>query len=244
MQGVVPGMAPCCFEYAPRYNPQDWEQYEHFDENPVKLAREQPVSTFSIDVDTGSYANVRRFLNEGSCRRKDAVRVEEMHQLLRLRLPGPRAGRARSRPTGAGAGALESGHPAAPDRHQRLRGASGTTAAGEPGVPHRRVRARCSRPTSCRCSRTPMRLLTRQLRARDRVSMVVYAGGGRRGPAADARRPPGRDPRCSGPTRSGREHQRRGRHPARLRSRPPGLHQGRHQSRAARAPTATSMSGR
>ena len=38
--------------------PLDRENYEHLDENPVKLVSEHPVSTFSIDVDTGSYSNI------------------------------------------------------------------------------------------------------------------------------------------------------------------------------------------
>jgi Ca-activated chloride channel family protein len=58
--------------------PLNRENYAHFDDNPVKRAAEQPVSTFSIDVDTGAYANVRRFLNQGSLPVQDAVRVEEM----------------------------------------------------------------------------------------------------------------------------------------------------------------------
>ena len=58
--------------------PTDREQYAHQEDNPVKRTAEQPVSTFSIDVDTGSYANVRRFLNEGRLPPRDAVRVEEL----------------------------------------------------------------------------------------------------------------------------------------------------------------------
>lgn len=54
------------------------EKYQHIKDNPVHLTSEQPVSTFSIDVDTGSYANVRRYLNGGSLPPQDAVRVEEM----------------------------------------------------------------------------------------------------------------------------------------------------------------------
>jgi Ca-activated chloride channel family protein len=46
--------------------------------NPVKLTREEPVSTFSIDVDTASYSFVRRMINQGQLPPKDAVRVEEM----------------------------------------------------------------------------------------------------------------------------------------------------------------------
>lgn len=53
-------------------------RYEHYDDNPVKQVSEQPLATFSLDVDTGSYANVRRFLNEGIYPPEDAVRVEEM----------------------------------------------------------------------------------------------------------------------------------------------------------------------
>jgi Ca-activated chloride channel family protein len=58
--------------------PTNTEKYQHLDDNPVHRATEQPVSTFSIDVDTGAYANVRRFLNEGQLPPQDAVRVEEM----------------------------------------------------------------------------------------------------------------------------------------------------------------------
>jgi Ca-activated chloride channel family protein len=55
----------------------DTEHYAHRDTNPVQLAAEQPVSTFSIDVDTGSYTNVRRILNAGQLPPADAVRAEE-----------------------------------------------------------------------------------------------------------------------------------------------------------------------
>jgi Ca-activated chloride channel family protein len=54
------------------------EQYQHFEDNPVHLAAEQPVSTFSVDVDTGAYANVRRLLNAGQLPPTDAVRIEEL----------------------------------------------------------------------------------------------------------------------------------------------------------------------
>ena len=42
------------------------DRYRGVDDNPVKLVAEEPLSTFSIDVDTASYANVRRFLADGA----------------------------------------------------------------------------------------------------------------------------------------------------------------------------------
>ena len=54
------------------------EKYGEISTNPVREVAKEPVSTFSIDVDTGSYANVRRFLTQGSLPPVDAVRVEEL----------------------------------------------------------------------------------------------------------------------------------------------------------------------
>ena len=54
------------------------DKFEDFEENPIKLVAQEPVSTFSIDVDTSSYAFVRNQLNAGVLPQKDAVRVEEM----------------------------------------------------------------------------------------------------------------------------------------------------------------------
>ncbi|BAT44355.1 VWA domain-containing protein [Escherichia albertii] len=53
-------------------------RYQQFDDNLVKQVAQNPLATFSLDVDTGSYANVRRFLNQGQLPPPDAVRVEEM----------------------------------------------------------------------------------------------------------------------------------------------------------------------
>ncbi|WP_349324182.1 vWA domain-containing protein [Escherichia albertii] len=53
-------------------------RYQQFDDNPVKQVAQNPLATFSLDVDTGSYANVRRFLNQGQLPPPDAMRVEEM----------------------------------------------------------------------------------------------------------------------------------------------------------------------
>jgi len=58
--------------------PFDTEAYDAISENPFRRAADEPVSTFAVDVDTASYSNVRRFLNEGGMPPPGAVRIEEM----------------------------------------------------------------------------------------------------------------------------------------------------------------------
>src|SRR5262245_29134017 len=54
------------------------EAYDRIVDNAFLNAAQSPLSTFSIDVDTASYSNVRRFLQQGQLPPKDAVRIEEM----------------------------------------------------------------------------------------------------------------------------------------------------------------------
>ena len=54
------------------------EAYDRIDDNRWTSPGHKPLSTFSIDVDTASYSNVRRFLNQGRLPPKDAVRIEEL----------------------------------------------------------------------------------------------------------------------------------------------------------------------
>ncbi|WP_436643005.1 vWA domain-containing protein [Microbaculum sp. FT89] len=54
------------------------DSFTAFESNPVKSVKAEPVSTFSVDVDTAAYSFVRRMLNEGRMPPRDAVRVEEM----------------------------------------------------------------------------------------------------------------------------------------------------------------------
>ncbi|MFH1267580.1 MAG: VWA domain-containing protein [Planctomycetota bacterium] len=65
------------------------EAYDRIYENPFLLARQNPLSTFSIDVDTASYTNVRRFLNQGDLPPKDAVRIEELVNYFTYDYPQP-----------------------------------------------------------------------------------------------------------------------------------------------------------
>ncbi|VAW37548.1 Putative von Willebrand factor, vWF type A domain protein STM2315 [hydrothermal vent metagenome] len=65
------------------------ENYNHFKDNQVKLVQNDPVSTFSIDVDTGAYSNVRRMLNQGIVPPHNAIRVEEFINYFNYDYPSP-----------------------------------------------------------------------------------------------------------------------------------------------------------
>lgn len=71
------------------YQDQGRDRFTNIEPNPVKLVREEPVSTFSIDVDTASYAFVRASLNRNVLPQKDAVRVEEMINYFPYDYPVP-----------------------------------------------------------------------------------------------------------------------------------------------------------
>jgi hypothetical protein len=61
--GSMAAAAPSSYGYYE--NAQNTERYPDADPNPVKIAAREPVSTFSVDVDTTSYSNMRRFLEDG-----------------------------------------------------------------------------------------------------------------------------------------------------------------------------------
>ncbi len=65
------------------------ERYAEISENPFLETSRAPLSTFSIDVDTASYANVRRYLNDGQMPPKDAVRIEELINYFEYDYPQP-----------------------------------------------------------------------------------------------------------------------------------------------------------
>ncbi len=65
------------------------ERYAKIEENPFLETSRAPLSTFSIDVDTASYANVRRYLNDGQLPPKDAVRIEELINYFEYDYPQP-----------------------------------------------------------------------------------------------------------------------------------------------------------
>jgi Ca-activated chloride channel family protein len=65
------------------------DQFEEINVNPIKLVSEEPVSTFSVDVDTASYAFVRRQLNNGVLPQKNSIRIEELINYFDYNYPLP-----------------------------------------------------------------------------------------------------------------------------------------------------------
>lgn len=72
------------------YEDQGRDRFESTEQNPVRLTREDPVSTFSIDVDTASYSFVRSSLNNNVLPPRDAVRVEELINYFPYDYPKPK----------------------------------------------------------------------------------------------------------------------------------------------------------
>jgi Ca-activated chloride channel family protein len=74
---------------APPFEAEGDDRFQHFEINPIKRVNEEPVSTFSVDVDTVSYSFARRMINEGRLPQKDAVRIEEMVNYFDYAWPKP-----------------------------------------------------------------------------------------------------------------------------------------------------------
>ena len=203
--------------------PMNTESYAHVRDNAFQAAAESPLSTFSIDVDTASYANVRRFLHDGRLPPPDAVRIEELINYFPYDYPQPDGRRARSPSTIEVAACPWK--PRAPARPHRPPGPRSIdrrrAAAAQPRLPDRRLRLDERRRTSCRCvqgvARAAGRPARRERPRRDRR----LRRRGRPRAAADRRRPARR--RSCGAIdrlRGRRLDQRRRGHPARLRAWP------------------------
>ena len=79
MQPYADASHPAIAIYPPQHSDDlSGEQYDEFKQSGIKDVRQEPVSTFSIDVDTGSYSNMRRILNQGTLPPKAAIRTEEL----------------------------------------------------------------------------------------------------------------------------------------------------------------------
>ena len=156
--------------------PLDRENYAHFRDNPVKRVQEEPVSTFSIDVDTGAYANVRRFLNGARLPPRDAVRVEEMINYFAYDYPLPEN---REPPFRVMSELAPS--PWNPRNHLLHVGIKGYEVSRNDLPPANLVflldvSGSMRSPDKLDLLKSALTLLSRQLGPRDRVSIVVYAG--------------------------------------------------------------------
>src|SRR5687768_4600877 len=91
---VAGGRTPVDFAAIPDASPgapsaMNTESYAWIEDNAFRSVAHAPLSTFSIDVDTASYANVRRFLASGQLPPPDAVRIEELINYFRFDYPPP-----------------------------------------------------------------------------------------------------------------------------------------------------------
>lgn len=151
------------------------EAYDRIDENPFLDVRHNPLSTFSIDVDTASYANVRRFLNAGSLPPKDAVRIEEMLNYFTYQYEPP----ADDRPF-----AVHAEVAACPwqPKHRLLRIALKGREIDLENRPASNlvllvdVSGSMDSPDKLPLLKNALRLMIDKLGENDRVAMVVYAG--------------------------------------------------------------------
>jgi len=149
--------------------------YDHIGENPFLDAKDNPLSTFSIDVDTASYSSVRRFINEGSLPPKDAVRVEEMINYFTYDYAEPSDGRPFAVHLDVASCPWETSH-----RLVRI-GLKGKEIATDKRGPSNLVFLLDVSGSMMPLERLPlvkqaMRLLVEKLTENDRVAIVVYAG--------------------------------------------------------------------
>jgi Ca-activated chloride channel homolog len=168
------GRAISPMPYAPP-PPFNTEAYDRIDENQFHRVANDPLSTFSIDVDTASYSNVRRFLNEGKLPPPDAVRVEELINYFRFGYKEPQDGVPFSVTTEVAA------CPWNPRHRLALIGLQAKRLSQERTPPRNLVflldvSGSMMPPDKLPLVKTAMRMLVDTLNAQDRVAIVVYAG--------------------------------------------------------------------
>src|SRR5262245_14606119 len=150
-------------------------EYDPIKENGFKRVLDAPLSTFSIDVDTASYASVRRFLTGNSLPPEDAVRIEELINYFHFDYPAPRDRKPFSVTTEIGPCPWNTHHDLA------LVGLHSAPMAAEKTPPRNLVFLLDVSGSMASWNRLPlvqaaMVMLTNTLRPQDRVAIVVYAG--------------------------------------------------------------------
>ncbi|MGN7785484.1 YfbK domain-containing protein [Niabella sp. 22666] len=158
-----------------RYDGGNREGYDHITENPFLKSKDNPLSTFSIDVDGASYSNIRRFINSGQLPPDGAVRIEEMINYFNYKYP---------QPAGDIPFSINTEYTFCPwnEQHQLVSiGLQGKKTATE-NLPAANivflidVSGSMSSPDKLPLVQASMKLLADQLRPQDQVAMVVYAG--------------------------------------------------------------------
>ncbi|HEX8117357.1 MAG TPA: von Willebrand factor type A domain-containing protein, partial [Pyrinomonadaceae bacterium] len=153
----------------------DGESYAKIDENPFLEAARAPLSTFSVDVDTASYSNTRRFLNDGRLPPRDAVRIEELVNYFNYDYPQPEG----QTPFSVSAEVADCPWNT---QHKLVHiGLQGKKVATEDLPPANLVflidvSGSMNEPDKLPLVKSSLRTLANQLNARDRVAIVVYAG--------------------------------------------------------------------
>jgi Ca-activated chloride channel homolog len=159
--------------YYPTY--ENTESYGKISENGFVDPKQEPLSTFAIDVDAASYSNVRRFINNGQLPPKDAVRLEEMINYFRYNLNGPSNGDPVAISTEL------SSAPWNPQHHLLRIGLKAKTMKTDQLAPSNFVFLLDVSGSMNDFNRLPlvkasMKLLVDQLRDKDHVAIVTYAG--------------------------------------------------------------------
>ncbi|WNZ84526.1 VWA domain-containing protein [Pseudomonas sp. P108] len=169
---------PLSESYPQGYRDEQREQYQTLADNPIHSVAETPVSTFSADVDTGAYANVRRLLNQGRLPPEGAVRLEEMVNYFPYDYALPSDGSPFGVTTELAASPW--------NPHTRLLriGIKASDRAVAELAPANLVflvdvSGSMDRREGLPMVKSTLKLLVDQLRDQDRVSLVVYAGESR-----------------------------------------------------------------
>lgn len=159
----------------PQYDNQRNEEYSQFAENKFRLAKDEPLSTFSVDVDAASYSNMRRFINRGELPYKDAVRIEELINYFSYNYPEP-SGNDPVRIT------TEVGSCPWNNQNRLVRIGLKARDMASDNMPASNfvflidVSGSMYGPTRLDLVKSSLKLLVNNLREKDRVAIVVYSG--------------------------------------------------------------------
>jgi Ca-activated chloride channel homolog len=151
------------------------ESYAHVTENSFLSVADQPLSTFSIDVDTASYSNARRFLNDGSLPPKDSIRIEEWLNYFGYDYAEPAANEPFSVTSEVSVCPWNAAH-------RLVRLGLKTREISQAATPPRNlvflvdVSGSMMPPNRLPLLKRGLAMLAENLRAKDSISIVVYAG--------------------------------------------------------------------